>query len=46
MTTTCPKCQHENPESQKFCGECATPLTPSKEIEVTETIEAPKEELT
>jgi serine/threonine protein kinase/Tfp pilus assembly protein PilF len=46
MAITCPKCKTDNPETQKFCGECATPLTPSKEIEVTETIEAPKEELT
>jgi two-component system, NtrC family, sensor kinase len=22
----CPRCQHENPRVQKFCGECATPL--------------------
>ena len=22
----CPKCQHQNPEGQKFCGECASPL--------------------
>jgi serine/threonine protein kinase/Flp pilus assembly protein TadD len=46
MSIKCPKCQTENPETQKFCGECATPLRPSKEAEVTETIEAPKEELT
>ena len=23
----CPRCQHENPSRQKFCGECGTPLT-------------------
>ncbi len=23
----CPRCQHENPPSQKFCGECGAPLT-------------------
>jgi serine/threonine-protein kinase len=46
MAITCPKCQIDNPETQKFCGECATPLQPSKEIEVTETIVAAKEELT
>ena len=22
----CPRCQHENPSGQKFCGECGTPL--------------------
>ena len=23
---TCPSCGHENPDGNKFCGECATPL--------------------
>jgi len=23
---TCPRCQHENPPAQKFCGECGTRL--------------------
>ena len=23
----CPRCQHENPSGQKFCGTCGTPLT-------------------
>ena len=23
----CPRCQHENPIGQKFCGECGTSLT-------------------
>jgi two-component system, NtrC family, sensor kinase len=23
----CPRCQHENPGGQKFCGACGTPLT-------------------
>ena len=23
---TCPSCSHENPDEQKFCGECGTPL--------------------
>jgi hypothetical protein len=22
----CPRCQHENPTGQKFCGDCGTPL--------------------
>ncbi|MEE9502346.1 MAG: hypothetical protein V3V48_09745 [Candidatus Aminicenantaceae bacterium] len=26
MSTTCPKCHTDNPDSQKFYGECATPL--------------------
>ena len=23
---TCPSCAHENPEGQRFCGDCGTPL--------------------
>jgi class 3 adenylate cyclase/tetratricopeptide (TPR) repeat protein len=25
--TKCPSCAHENPDGNKFCGECATPLS-------------------
>ena len=48
MGIKCPKCQTDNPDTQKFCGECATPLPSSKEIPVspTKTIETPTEELT
>jgi serine/threonine-protein kinase len=46
MGIKCPKCVLDNPDTQKFCGECATPLQPSKEIPVTETLETPTEELT
>ncbi|NIN91731.1 protein kinase [bacterium] len=46
MGVKCPKCNADNPDTQKFCGECATPLQSSKDIEVTETLETPKEELT
>ncbi|UCG69880.1 MAG: zinc-ribbon domain-containing protein [Thermoplasmata archaeon] len=46
MAIRCPKCQSDNPENQKFCVECATPLLPSKDIEVSETMEAPKDKLT
>ena len=46
MTITCPKCQHENPAETLYCGKCATSLPSTDEIAVTETIEAPKEELT
>ena len=29
----CPVCAHENPEGQKFCGECGTPLgTPARPV--------------
>ena len=46
MGVKCPKCQHENPEDTLFCGKCATRLPSPEGIEVTETIETPKEELT
>jgi TolB-like protein/predicted Ser/Thr protein kinase len=46
MTNKCPKCNSDNPDTLKFCGECGTQLPESKDIEVTETIEVPKEELT
>jgi serine/threonine protein kinase/tetratricopeptide (TPR) repeat protein len=46
MSIKCPKCHHENPDDTIYCGKCTTPLKPSEDIEVTETIESPKEELT
>jgi tetratricopeptide (TPR) repeat protein len=46
MSIKCPKCQHENPDTQSFCGDCGTKLPTLKDIEVTETMETPKEELT
>jgi serine/threonine protein kinase/Flp pilus assembly protein TadD len=46
MAIKCPKCHHENPDDTFYCGKCTTPLKPSEDIEATETIEAPKEELT
>jgi len=43
----CPKCQADNPENTKFCGECGTKLTASEQDSLpTKTIEALKEELT
>ncbi len=42
----CPKCQADNPDTQRFCGEWATPLQPPKDIKVTETLETPAKELT
>ncbi len=45
MSVKCPKCETNNPDSLKFCGECGTQLPSFEDIEVTETIEAPKEEL-
>jgi len=41
----CPKCDTDNPSDSKYCKECATPL-PSSEGSVSETLEAPTEELT
>jgi serine/threonine protein kinase/tetratricopeptide (TPR) repeat protein len=46
MAVKCPKCQTDNPETQKFCGECGTQLPSLKDIEVTETLETPMDELT
>jgi serine/threonine protein kinase/Tfp pilus assembly protein PilF len=44
MTIECPKCQTENPDNQKFCGECATPL--EADVAHTKTLETPTEEFT
>jgi len=44
----CPRCQFENPETQRFCGECGTQLFSTKSIPLspTETLQAPIKELT
>ena len=42
----CPKCDTSNPETARFCLNCALPIPSSEDIEVTATIETPKEELT
>lgn len=41
MATRCPKCQTKNPDTSKFCSECASPLQPSKDVGATKTIETP-----
>jgi serine/threonine protein kinase/Tfp pilus assembly protein PilF len=43
----CPKCHFDNPETQKFCGECGTLLPSLKDIhpEATETYQKPIQEL-
>jgi serine/threonine protein kinase/Tfp pilus assembly protein PilF len=46
MSNKCPKCNTEYPDTLKFCGECGTPLPSKSDIDVTETMETPKEELT
>jgi len=46
MTIECPKCQTNNPDSQKFCGECATSLEADIEVSHTKTLETPIEEMT
>ncbi|MGB7295656.1 MAG: protein kinase [Candidatus Aminicenantales bacterium] len=30
MTTKCPKCQTDHPDTQRFCGECGTQLVPAE----------------
>jgi serine/threonine-protein kinase len=42
----CPKCQFENASGSKFCKECGTQLPSPKDVQVTETMETPREELT
>jgi serine/threonine protein kinase/tetratricopeptide (TPR) repeat protein len=46
MSIKCPKCHHENPDNTIFCGKCGFQFSAPEKIEVTETMEAPKEELT
>ena len=48
MAVTCPKCRADNPDTQKFCGDCGTPLRAPivAHPAATETILAPVRELT
>jgi serine/threonine protein kinase/Flp pilus assembly protein TadD len=46
MANKCPKCKTDNPDTLKFCGECGTQLISPKDADVTETIEAPRKDLT
>ena len=47
MAIKCPKCHFDNPETQKFCGDCGMPLPSSRDRrpEVTETLQTPIREL-
>ena len=46
MSVKCPKCQTDNPETAKFCSECATSLHIAEGISITKTIETPVKKLT
>jgi serine/threonine protein kinase len=46
MTTKCPKCQTDNLDTQRFCGECGTLLRPSEKSSTgTQTMGAPAQRL-
>ena len=46
MSNKCPKCNADNPDTKQFCGDCGTQLPTFQDVEFTETLETPKEELT
>ncbi len=37
MAIKCPKCHFDNPETQKFCGDCGTKLTSLEEVPFSQT---------
>jgi len=47
VANPCPKCKTVNPSDSKYCRECATPLAPTEEsqVSVTKTISRPAEPL-
>ena len=46
MAKQCPKCNSDNPGTATFCADCGAQLPSPEKIDVTETMEVPKEELT
>jgi serine/threonine protein kinase/Flp pilus assembly protein TadD/TolA-binding protein len=46
MSKICPKCHADNPKTSSFCAGCGTQLLSLEDIDITETLETPKEELT
>ncbi len=46
MAIKCPSCHSENPEDTFFCGKCGTKFASSERIDVTQTLETPREEIT
>jgi serine/threonine protein kinase/tetratricopeptide (TPR) repeat protein len=48
LSIKCPKCHSDNPDASRFCADCGTRMFPGDDFSIaqTETIEAPKEELT
>ncbi|HOI45007.1 MAG TPA: protein kinase, partial [Candidatus Aminicenantes bacterium] len=42
----CPKCQADNPETHRFCGECGTTLAGGAGLSFTRTLETPTEKMT
>jgi len=48
MGIRCPKCNTDNPDTHRFCGDYGTQLTPSDVAypSITKTLETPAEELT
>ena len=46
MSTKCPRCHADNPDTKKFCGDCGTLLPQQEDVVHTQTLVTPKEELT
>ncbi len=47
MAIQCPKCDTENPSDSKYCKECATPLSPTENLQpsFTKTLKTPVDEI-